>query len=76
MDRRLLLLAASLALVLGTGGDAALADRLGGNYRGPGDTYASRNGDQGGDADNPPAPEAGGESPPAPSPGPPGLAQP
>src|SRR5688572_12999862 len=60
MDRRLLLLAAALVAVLGSGEAAARADRLGGNYRGPGDSYASRDGKTG-DSGNP-APEAGGGS--------------
>ena len=60
MDRRLLLVAAALVAVLGAGGGTARADRLGGNYRGPGDSYASRDG-KGGDSGTP-APDEGGDS--------------
>src|SRR5688572_5008221 len=43
MDRRILLSLAALAVILGVGGTpAVLADRLGGNYRGPADQYIAR----------------------------------
>jgi hypothetical protein len=41
MDRRLLLLAAVLTALLAPGIPGARADRLGGNFRGPGDAYRS-----------------------------------
>jgi HEAT repeat protein len=69
--RRLAAAAALAALAVGAGSPAVRADRLGGNYRGPGDVYESRDtpgptggpGPAGGGGDAPP-PGPSGETPP------------